>query len=118
MTDGSVDLTNIRDGEFVRLDGLPFEDEPSDWHVNEHFVASAGSASPAPFLERLAGKTSADVMDAVILQRADASRDWIGFIVESGEVEQAFRYGSDVEKFDPGDVEVLATADSRGGLDV
>lgn len=107
--------------DFVRLVGLPFEEDSSDWHVNDKMVFSAGGAAFSDLLTALTpdGVESDDVSEVYVLQRADASEDWLTLVLEDGEVAEAFRTEhpeGDHQPFDYEGLNVVAISDNRGDL--
>jgi len=72
MTDAETrPLTAMVDASprtFVRVEGLPFEDGPSTWHVNDHPVIGSEGA--------------AEMSHALVLQRGDASDEWLAVVIE------------------------------------
>ena len=93
MPEGSdVDALLTADrGTFVRVDGLPFEEGPSDWHVNDHIYAEVDEDPLANLLSRFNTETGPQRgTHGLILQRADASEEWIGLTVYEGEINFGF----------------------------
>lgn len=117
-------LTKAEPRTFVRLDGLPFHDGPTDWHVNNSFAIATGDDALEKMLAtftrehvRITGDT---VSHGIILQRADASEEWLAFAVSGGEIAHAARMRSaesNPHSFGPDGLSLIATAEDRGGLD-
>lgn len=113
----------LREDEFARIGGLPFADGETDWHVNEHLVAMTGPQALEDILQgMLTGgpPRGAEDVEQWVLQRADASPEWLVFVVEGNEIAEA-RYvdgmNSSPEAFDSESVEVLAIGETEGDLD-
>lgn len=62
------DLLNVEPRQYLTLSGFPSSGETSNWHVNKA-VAMGPSTG---------GKTH-----AVVLQRGDASAEWLAIIIEN-----------------------------------
>lgn len=82
----AVKFADLEPQSFVRISG--FDEEPSDWHVNNNFTIGAGPGNP---LEGILNQFTADSVDldddttithGIVLQRADASEEWLAIIVE------------------------------------
>ena len=122
MSDEEAGLPWLVEGDFARLDGLPFEDEPSDWHVNEHMTFSVGDEALESFLKAIAEGPDAveGVIGGYVFQRGDASAEWLVLIVEGGEIQRSFRSMSTLaepDEFDGSAIEVVSIADTLGDLD-
>lgn len=123
MTDDPAGFEWLEQNEFARLDGLPFADGETDWHVNEKMIVAAGSTAFSGLLGAFDGVQieAEHKVDGLILQRGDASHEWLTLVVdEDSEVRRAFHVdgiGSDPEEFDASGVEVIAIGEELGDLD-
>lgn len=105
MSDAS-DFVNLTD-EFARIDGLPFEDGPSDWHLNDGFGIELG------------GEKS----ETYVFQRADASLEWLGVIIDISPDGWVFEHilhfpnPAGANEYDDVELTIVASADSAEGLD-
>lgn len=122
MSEGSTGIEWLREDEFARIEGLPMKEGPTDWHVNEHIVVSYGGDGLTGLLSAIADVArgvSAEV-NGYILQRADATHEWLVITVSDGEVGSAFHatgIGSEPNEFDASDLEVTSIAELEDGLD-
>lgn len=121
MTDNS-DLLNLEEYAFTRLRGV--DDEPSDWHVNKRLLVAADGEDAPAMLERVieGGPGGEGVSHALILQRADASAEWLVLIVnehdDHASLERAVLAGPTAAEPDEvdGDIEVVSIATDRDAL--
>jgi len=103
MSDAS--FAELEPGTFVRLSGLTFDDEPSDWHLND------------------AVRTAIEIEnagDGLIFQRAAGHREWLTVITEGGtpvEIQLVDSVGGSEAVGDVDEIEIVATAESAGDLD-
>lgn len=104
----AADFVNLTE-DYIRIDGLPFEDGPSDWHHNESLNVELGHRS--------------EKTESYIFQRADASPEWLGVVIsikpDAWEVTNIVHFPSSLHSFGHADADlrVVATADSKEGLD-
>ena len=117
-------LTEAQHRTFVRLDGLPFYGGTTDWHVNNNFAIASGDDVVEQILARFTREhvriTGDSVTHGIILQRADASEEWLAFAVSGGEIAHAARMRSasaNPESFDADALELVDTAEDWGDLD-
>ena len=121
MSEGPAGLEWLREDEFARIEGLPMKEGPTNWHVNEHIVVSHGGDGLTGLLSAIADVArgvSAEV-NGYILQRADATHEWLVLTVSDGEIGSAFHasgIGSEPNEFDASDLEVTSIAETQGEL--
>lgn len=107
------EINRLREGKFVRLRGLPFEDGDSDWHVNDRFKVTTGDDDLRGLISALTEERleEASATTAYVLQRGDASAEWIGFTVRNEEIQMAFRATTamldDVDHFETDEIEIV-----------
>lgn len=104
-------FTELDSGLFVRLSPFGSYDEPTDWHVNGGIAALAEARDLAP------GSTT----EGRVLQRADASPEWLVVVVRNEgdgwrfkEVRRASGETFNPEHID--ELDILDTAEDEEGL--
>jgi hypothetical protein len=117
----ATEFAKLRPEQFVTLSGLSFESGTSDWHVNDVVGFNKGEKPLNAVLKAMNGQsdTMSGTYRCIVLQRADASAEWLGIVIKSTELgwdyEQLFRFkGSSPSRMDPPTLE--AVGDDAEGL--
>lgn len=98
MTKTAHEFAALGTETFITLDGF---DEKSNWHVNEHFAIGSGMK---PLLMQLLGPDTDDIAagddtarHGIVLQRADASEEWLAIVVGQTDDGWDFRTSAHVD---------------------
>lgn len=108
---------SLEQGDFAHVDGLPFEDDSSWWHVNKHIRITTDGKAP-PHYRAFEGIVDVEnVSNLLIFQRADASTEWVGITAHEGDLQTLTRFqgavGSNTEEFDSDGLELIEYQDAH-----